>query len=374
MKIKKPIRLIAKFVLFTLIGFNQNAWSLDQIIRPFQGIRTSGMGGTCVTTGLYEDNFFCNPSRILENPKDRFTLLNLMSEVGTNAISHVKNLTGSGDFYEKMTSTIGENNHLRVQTSFPALYIPPGQGRWAFAFGVLMSSQVDVDLRSSFQITPTAYTDIGPAISFARSFLDDESLGIGVTAHATYRLATNQAFTFVDLIKGRSISASNLAGQGAHFDFDVGAIYDLPFELSWIDFTLGLTATHVLGGKYENLKLKPIKSIDAQAPAQPRSYGIGISATLADFIGFTDTILAAEVRDIGNNPQGSFYKTVHLGAETQFGILAPRIGLNQGYLSAGLGIDLRILTLDFATYSEEMSLNAGGLEDRRYAAKIALQF
>jgi len=79
------------------------------------------------------------------------------------------------------------------------------------------------------------------------------------------------------------------------------------------------------------------------------------------------------VIDFGNNPNGSLYRTLHLGGETHFSILVPRVGINQGYLAAGLGIDLKIFQLDLATYGEEMTLNPGGLEDRRYALRLGFQ-
>lgn len=373
MQKKISTRILLSISLFVLTCLVQSAWSLDQIIRPFQPIRSSGMGGVGLTTGLYEENFFGNPARMLANPENRLTLIDFLGEVGADAVSHVKDLTGDGDFYSKMSSTTGKNNHLRLQTSLPALYIAPKEDRWGFAFGVLMSTQVDIDLRNNFQIDPTAITDIGPAVTLGRRFLEDQSLGIGITAHATYRMATHRTFSLVELIKGKSIAPSSIGGQGTHLDFDLGTTYVLPLDLSSVKFTTAFAINNILGGKYQNLKFNPIPNIETAPPAQPRSYGFGISAAFSEFIGFTDTVFALEFRDFGNNPQGGFFRTVHAGAETRWGILIPRVGLNQGYLAAGLGIDLKILTLDFATYTEEMALNPGILGDRRYAAKIALQ-
>jgi hypothetical protein len=59
--------------------------------------------------------------------------------------------------------------------------------------------------------------------------------------------------------------------------------------------------------------------------------------------------------------------------EARYGILAPRIGFNQGYLSGGLGILTRYVTLELATYGEEMRLNVGDQQDRRYAVRLAFQ-
>jgi hypothetical protein len=86
-----------------------------------------------------------------------------------------------------------------------------------------------------------------------------------------------------------------------------------------------------------------------------------------------DTTLALELTDFGNNTNGSIYRTVHLGGETHLGIFALRAGLNQGYACAGLGINLKFVRIDASTYGEELSLNSGGYEDRRYALQFAIQ-
>ena len=67
-------------------------------------------------------------------------------------------------------------------------------------------------------------------------------------------------------------------------------------------------------------------------------------------------------------------KRTHLGAETKLTrIFSIRAGLNQGYLTAGLGIDLPVVKVDLATYGEELGGNAGVLEDRRLMFRLALE-
>lgn len=369
MQKKLSISILTALALFG----TEKAWSLDQIIRPYQSIRSSGMGGVGLTTGLYDENYFGNPARVTANPKSRVTMFDFMAETNSSAISHVSDLTSSGDFYSKMSSTSGTNNHVRVQTSLPSVYIAPGEGSIGYAFGVLMSTQADVALRNSLQIDPTFVTDVGPALTIGARLLEDNSLSIGGTAHATYRLASNQAFTFVDLIKGETLSATNLAGQGAHIDFDLGATYQLPFEILGAKLSAAAAINNLLGGKYTNLGVQPVPEVTSAPPAQPRSYGFGVSAKFDTLWAFTDTLVAVEMRDIGNNPDGGLFRTVHIGAEARYGVLIPRFGINQGYLAAGLGLDLTYFTLDLATYGEEMSLNPGGLQDRRYAVKFAFQ-
>jgi hypothetical protein len=108
-------------------------------------------------------------------------------------------------------------------------------------------------------------------------------------------------------------------------------------------------------------------------PNQPRSGGVGLSAERPTIGILGDTIFAIELSDIGNNPNGSFWRLTHWGAETHLtSVFAFRGGFNQGYLSAGFGIDLKIISFDIATYGEELALNTGEQQDRRYALKVAI--
>lgn len=349
------------------------ALALDQIIRPYQSVRSSGMGGVRLTTGLYDENFFGNPARVMANPKWKVQLPDPMFETTPGTLSAVSDIIGADDdILAQVGDKAGTNLHGRVQMTFPSIYIPFENAKMGFAFGLITSTQFDFDLRRSFRIEPQAVTDVGPALTVGRRFLDEDRLAVGVTSHVTYRVASQDGFSFVDLLQGKSLSPLQSGGDGAHLDFDVGATYKLPVQLLEFDLTPGFAINNLLGGRYKNLKLSLLDN-GRLPPAQPRTYGFGIAASRESLWKFTDVTVAFEVTDIGNNPNGSLFRLIHIGGEARYGVLLPRLGINQGYLSAGLGLDLKIFTLDFATYGEELSLNSGGLQDRRIALRIGFQ-
>lgn len=349
------------------------AHALDQIVRPYQGARSAGMGGVRYTTGLYDENFFANPARATANPRMRITVIDLMSETSSSAISNIGALTGGSDFYKDLSSTSGSNNHVRAQYVFPGIYFSADEGKMGFGIALITSVQVDAALRRSFQIEPMGIADIGPAITVARKFLENDALSVGLTTHFTYRAGVNQPFTLVDLISGKSLSLNSIGGQGAHFDADIGGTYVLPVEPLAFKITTALAINNLLGGGYSNLATEVISGLPINAPRQPRTFNLGASATKAELGPFKDSVFALEVTDIGNNSGGSLFRTIHLGGEVRYGVLLPRLGFNQGYISAGLGLDLSHFTFDLATYGEEMTLNTGGLQDRRFVMKLAFQ-
>lgn len=358
--------------LFALLSSLSAAWALDPIIRPYQSVRGAGMGSVKITTGEYVENFFGNPARATANPKWKVSLIDISGETSPDTISNVKKLTG-GDAATQLAGATGKNLHGRIQTAFPAVYIPNMRdGKWSFDIGLIHSTQFDIDIRRSYQLNPNFTADLGPAFTVARKLLADDALSVGVTTHATYRFATQRNFTLVNFIQTGSLKAKDIAADGAHLDFDLGATHIAHWKPKGWTFQSGIAVNNILGGNYSSIPFK-MSGVVHRPLAQPRTFGLGLAARRRELWKFTDFVGALELTDIGNNPNGSWMRLLHMGAETRYGVLLPRLGINQGYFTAGLGFDLKFFQLDLATYGEEMTLNPGGWEERRYAARIAFE-
>lgn len=357
-------------------GFVSGAHADEQIIRQYESVRDYGMGGLKITTGLYDDNFFGNPARAAANPVWRFTILDPAVMVDNHFISNVNSFaSGGGKVVQNVADTAGENNHLRIQTTMPAWYLPPSDHRrWAVAFAIITSSQTDLSLRQNYSVSDDAVIDIGPAFTFAYQFLSDRSLSVGATAHVTYRLATNQPYTIADFLNDKSFSLNQIGQQGTTEDFDLGVTKVFPWHPIGIELSAGASIDNVLGGRYNTSTITPVHNIGSDPLPANRIYGFGFSAKRDIGYFFRDVMVAIEASDIGNNTNGSIYRTIHMGAEARIlHILRPRIGINQGYLTLGAGIDLKLLEIEAATWGEELSYNPGQLQDRRYGIRVALQ-
>src|SRR5437762_984942 len=105
------IHRLAWLAVVMMVGSVSSAWALDEIIRPYQSARGSGMGGLRITTGLYDENFFGNPARVTENPKSKFTLPDPMIEMGNKTFSTIGDLKGGGDTLGKLGDSAGSKNH-----------------------------------------------------------------------------------------------------------------------------------------------------------------------------------------------------------------------------------------------------------------------
>lgn len=344
------------------------AWALEPIPHTYQSVRTSGMGGVHLTTGLYEENFYGNPARATENPAFRFTLIEPTFELNSGTVTTVGKITGGdGDTLKKISNTAGTNNHGRIQMSNFSLYFPPSDRLGtAFAVGLVTATEFDVALRRSYDANVGAVAESGVNFTVAQQLMENRALSVGLNGHYRYRFTTTPDYGLIDMIR----RAPFQSGGGAGLDFDLGATYRLPVEFRDWRLTTGASIQNLLGAKYTQATTG---NLAGGAPGPNRAFGLGISASRPELWKFTNALVAFEINDIGNNPGASLFRTLHLGGEARYGVLIPRLGINQGYLCAGLGLDLRFMTLDLATYGEEMSLNAGGLEDRRYALKLAFQ-
>lgn len=72
--------------------------------------------------------------------------------------------------------------------------------------------------------------------------------------------------------------------------------------------------------------------------------------------------------------QGSFWKNLSLGAEVElFRFIALRGGLNQGYATLGLGLDLFIVEIDAAVYSRELGEDVGERQQMGAVIEFAIR-
>lgn len=359
-------------IFFFLLACSSQSWALDQIIRPYQSTRSAGMGGVRISTGLYDENFFNNPARVTANPESKFTLLDLMPiETSASTISSIKTILGNSNPISAIASTAGSNLHYRAQAIIPAYYRAAIEDRkFALAIGLIAGLQVDSILRQSYQLGLGILTDVSPTITLGRKLLSDDALSIGLSVRLNYRMGSEPTYSLLNYFQGQSLPLTSLTSDGSMINGDFGLTYRIT-KIWDFDLTAAGAIQNVMGGTYSPTLFSLFKQ-GSPPPAQARSYGVGFSLSRAEWGKFGLTSFAIEATDVLNNPNGSVFKMLHVGAETRWKSLILRAGLNQGYWTAGFGLDAHYITLNLATYGEEMGFNTGDLEDRRYAINLGL--
>jgi hypothetical protein len=75
-------------------------------------------------------------------------------------------------------------------------------------------------------------------------------------------------------------------------------------------------------------------------------------------------------------PADDMYNSLKMGFEKNlfYDVLHIRGGIQQGYLVAGVGLDLRVLHVDIAYYDRELGTKPGDIPDPMYALQIGAFF
>jgi hypothetical protein len=369
-KIKSSSKLIViTAAIATLASANSHAFS--PINRAYQSVRNAGMGNVRYTTGFYEENFYANPARAAANPENLFQFPKLTLEAGLDTIQSGADIASS-DGLTGVAGAIGDPISARVQVMAFAIHDYEWFNEfWSMSFGLPMSFQMAGQISQSNNVDPNIIIGAGPALTIARRLLPDDRLAIGVTTHFESRFTTGEPFSLVDLLKGDTL-ADHQGGSGVQLDFDLGATFRPHWGLGGFYYETSFAINNILGGTYRNMGGK-IKGWLGDPTPTKRAFNFGLAARRRNLWKFEHFVMALELNDIGNNTNGSIFRTLHFGTEARWSVIDLRAGINQGYLCGGLGFDLKYVQINLATYGEEMGLNTGSLEDRRFALDLGFQ-
>lgn len=370
-------------ILVFALSLTTPAWgALQEIIENYRGIRSLGMGGVFATTGIYDEALFGNPAMQLEDPNWRLSLLDITLETDTNLISDYSKInsartaSGSGVPQQIANSGLaGRPEHERLTLLMPAFYSPHFFGQdTSFAIGLLVNEQATLILNQDASVDVQAMVGIGPNFGVAHRFLDG-MLDVGFNGHFLYRMAGDPSINAASFLTGQKIALSSIAGQGLGLDFDLGAYYKLPFAVPFFKrLSVGASLNNILQSRYQIASSALASNVHGTVFGNDRTGALGVRGDMPDCLFMRDNLFSIEFQNIGTTQSlASFWKKLHMGGETHVtGILFVRGGINEGYLGGGLGLDLPLFKFDVATYGEELGANTGRLEDRRVAARFAL--
>jgi len=374
-------KLVLSLVVIGAIASN-SAFAVSEVYGLSRSIRALGMGGAFY--GLSDDEYalFYNPAGLALYRGEGQTMLSFNGYVSPTLLSAaqtLKDVTGSnataGTIADKLTKYQGDPLSAGVTPFFP-YYL-----RKNFAVGLLVGDTkinfalLGRDIDTSVDIA--AISDSGLFIGYAHSFLED-TLHIGMTLKAVGRAGGKKNFTLADIAQKDDIDfdPEKLGGFGGGIDADLGGIYELPDVPVLTLHRVSMTFNNLLGSDMS------ISRKGANPPGLTRTVSLGYHAVFPGFGPFDNIhglVDLAEFRIGGEDdpqygaPGGSKWKHVNWGVEAPMnGWFVPRLGFHQGYLTAGFGLNLRVLKLEFATYAAELSSTPGRLGSRRVALRLQL--
>lgn len=352
--------LILLFIFITTVTY---AAEYPYIMKS---TRALGMGNSYYT--LSEDQYalFYNPAGLARIDDWRVELINPQGQIGTNSYDFYNDAqdvdwdveSQIADLLEKYN---GENQNLGL-SAFPAFY------KKNLAIGAFMNvrgNAVPHGLQVYPELAVKAYVDYGVAAGYAMSFLDNESLQVGVSLKYLQRSSLIESYT-ATILAGEDIEdrIKDDMNKGNGVLGDIGIIYNMPFW-NWMNPRLGASVN--------NIGMTDLG--DAEDLKTSLNLSMAISPSLWSVVG-TNFLLELHDATRSFEEDDDWPKRVHAGAELHFfdKMMALRAGLNQGYITAGAGLDFTFFKVDYAYYTEEIGAYAGQWEDERHVLQVTLGF
>ncbi|HZR47559.1 MAG TPA: hypothetical protein VFA47_12680 [Candidatus Manganitrophaceae bacterium] len=344
-------------ILFVLLGSFTDLYA-EELPSLYRGIRPLGMGGAFITLSDDENAMFYNPSGLNDVNGWSVDLLNPSVEWSENSSKLYKDFKdldtkNEGDVAAFMENRVGEHQHIRAA-------VLPNFVMRNFAVGVLGQATGDIDVRNPGD--PKVFTDIkvdlGILVSGAYGFYERQ-LQIGATAKYVERDGINHVYTATE-IASKGFDPLNQREKKSDVAFDLGMKFNPNVVLSP---SFAVVLQNITNLDFGNLGVIPQQ--------------LNVGAAINPHFWILRTTFAVEVDDLTKRIEADkdLYKRTHLGAEVRFPkVLSVRAGINQGYLTAGIGIDLWIVALSYATYAEELGASSGQRADRRHIAQLSLGF
>jgi hypothetical protein len=372
------------FIFCLLLSSVTHAAQSEYLHQPVLSTRVMGMGGTFTAVADDYNALFYNAAGLAwrEDGQMNFMIQGMLTP---EILKFSSDLSGAGSDSTRITNTLSNyfGSHFASRVGLGGIWVRP---EWGVAVvPVDLSLEADVHGTAGVTVGVQAYQDT--LIQFAKAWGigEKKNLAIGVAPKVVYRAYFEKDLTVFDLVQSTSLFRPSDAQEGMTFDTDFGVLYriDPPEQglFKWFKYakpTFGFAVRNLLDiGFKTNLHLIDKESSIVTGSRLERRFDLGSKWELPEFWVFKPRVMI-DGRDMGSR-YASFKKSFHMGAELlwkAFGWLngGYRVGVSQGYITAGVSLELGIFLLDVATYSEEIGTASSPRESRRYIVRGSLDF
>ena len=357
------------FVLFIILCFMifslaVSAYS-DSTIR-YRNAKTLGMGDARIAGGFGYNGFVDNPALLSRAGLLRFSVINLPIMINKNLIDIAKFINDNNEnfqlydelSYEEKEAFVNDLQkhdskwgHVKVS---PMLNIGTNIAGYGVGLAIFNSSDVSLKMDRGIyepRVWGQGFSNTTAVISIAKPLLlFYPGLTVGVNLKymerrrvSLFQIPASDLGNINETIKPVTNEFKN--EKHRTFAMDIGTLWEIPM----LDSEAGATIQSIGDGRGSSIDIGIAKRILSNR-----------LILLADYIDFFD-----------NNKENIFRK-IHLGAQYKYTILALRAGFNSGYPTFGVGLNLRIIDVDYAYYTEELSKTPGGYEETRHILQFKL--
>ncbi|MFH1222716.1 MAG: hypothetical protein V1647_00060 [Pseudomonadota bacterium] len=358
-----------KKILITLLITSSSILFAAEYDYIYKGARPMGMGGAFTAVSDDINALFYNPAGLnrIKKGEGEIIVLNPGIVMNTTAIDIAGKISRmvTQNPMDALTPYIGQNMHLDIMSMMPSL------ARKNFAVALMLPTiRNNTLLRRNVatEAYETIIADSGLMLGFAHGFLQDR-LAVGVDIKFLVRGAGDVTFDAVQLYTRRTVNFNDIGGYGFGVDGDIGAMYT--FNKVWFFIpTVGMSINNIGATKFPtHFGRGTYYGALADEYRLKRSLSIGSKFELPSGAYFSKWIFVFDINNIGF--PGSMFKKFHLGTEALlFNFFGLRGGINQGYFTFGLTLNIPVMKIDFFTYGEELGDSTGVKGDRRIGIQL----
>lgn len=351
--------------------------------------RMQSMGGAGLSATGTNDSAMLNPAGLSDVKSSYWSLLPLTFEAPFE-IDAVESYLDYKDAIDAAGATnvtkqaalqtfLGD---VATEAVMTRLNIYPSYTRPHFHVGILVDLLVDAKVRAG-GATSNQVVNLGNSagtagliVAGSYDFLENR-LHVGLTLKPLYRFSVmkDSEQTLRDILVGKNVVNGVETGikeaiigeeytdnKAIGVGVDLGVNYDLPL-LESLHPRVGITFQDIGNTRFFTDNVQPMNI------AQSLSVGASIEPNWSIF----RNTISLDMRNI--NEQQSLMNMIHLGLESViWDFFALRAGLGQGYLSGGVGIDLRYFEMDAYVASREAASKAHLQSQTVIGTRIAFGF
>jgi hypothetical protein len=347
--------------------------------------RTMAMGGVFKATSQGYQGFFGNPAAYAGKREFTLAVANpwLYFAPNSDNIALLSDTFSSGDLSLGGLGSLASSNGLGAGLSF-------GTGITGGGLGLGLVGGFDSYVRGKTAVGAAGSMDgqlavlVGIGVPLRLFGLD---MTIGGNLRPFLRLTGPiEASEMLGLIGGKDADPMSMAvdvGFGFAADMGIqvnfGRLATLGFSIRDIGTDQALAAS-TLGDTLDSLGRGnlPLGETISYSVLPELALGLSLRPLPAVVAGLIDILLVADLQDpLAVYADGkSFMHMLHAGAEVDLlgGFIALRGGLNKGYLSFGAGLDLAIMELNLALFTEEQGVLLGDKPRTGVSADFAIRF
>jgi hypothetical protein len=358
------VKAILILIIFFLIYFTTPLYA-----KPYQrfytGVRPMGMGGAFTAVSDDRNTIFYNPAGLSRIDGLTLGILNPAAGLGENTLDFYSDeddadLDNKSEVDELLKKYSGDHLHFYASLAPHLGFRINNFGVMVSAFGIA-SSDSYVEESASPRFHFNSRLDIGGIGGVGFMFPGIKGMRAGLALKTISRESINEVYTSKEIADNdfddlKDDDKSTDTGTG----LDIGIIYTLPWD-KFVQTDIAVTGQNIEEIEFDN----------GDKLATEWTLGFAFRKKLGPF----SFLAAFDYRDFTNNLEedDDFEKRIHMGTEIKFkNLIALRGGMNQGYPTLGASLDLWVLKLDAAMYSEETGESAGDEEDKRIMAQVTI--